>query len=62
MTHRQSFPRGRLSQEVTVLEIEAHRGLGHEERVCAMGRAFLDANPTSAHRTSVASLMRSCPP
>jgi len=58
--HRASFPHGLLAQEVTVLEIEAHQGLGQEERACALGRAFLDAHPTSAHRTRVSRLLRSC--
>jgi hypothetical protein len=58
--HRASFAHGLLDQEVTVLEIEAHRGLGQEERACALGRAFLDAHPTSAHRTRVSGLVRSC--
>jgi hypothetical protein len=58
--HRAAFPHGLLAQEVTVLEIEAHQGLGHEERACALGRAFLDAHPTSAHRTRVSGLLRSC--
>jgi hypothetical protein len=59
-THRGTFPRGLLEQEVTVLEIEAHQGLGQEDRACALGRSFLDAHPTSAHRTRVSGLLRSC--
>lgn len=58
--HRRVFARGHLGQEVTVLEIEAHQGLGDGERACSVGRAFLDAHPTSAHRTRVSGLVRTC--
>ena len=60
-THRASFPHGLLAQEVVVLEIEAHHGLRHERTTCALGRSFLDAHPTSAHRARVSELVRTCP-
>jgi len=60
--HRAAFRRGLLEQEVTVLEIEAHQGLGEDETACALGRGFLEAHPSSAHRVRVSKLVRSCNP
>ncbi len=58
--HRASFPHSVLAQEISVLEIEASRGLGDHAATCSIGRAFLDAHPTSAHRESVLGFMRDC--
>lgn len=59
--HRASFPQGVLAQEVEVLEIEALRGL-EDPRACAVGKAFVDAHPTSPHRDRVLGLTSSCNP
>jgi len=58
--HRATFPRGILTQEAAVLEIQALEGLGDDARTCSEGKAFLDANPTSAHRTRVLGMLRAC--
>lgn len=57
--HRRQFPNGVLDQEATVLEIEALTN-AHDPRACAVGHAFLDSHPGSAHRTRVTTLLRSC--
>lgn len=58
--HRATFPRGVLTQEAAVLEIQALEGLGDDARTCSAGKAFLDANPTSAHRARVLGMLRAC--
>ncbi len=60
--HRAAFRRGLLEQEVSVVELEAHQGLGNDATACSLGRAFLEAHPSSAHRKRVMNLMRSCNP
>jgi len=58
--HRASFPHGVLAQEVSVLEIEALRGLGNARERCRAGRAFLGAHPASAYRERVLALTGDC--
>jgi hypothetical protein len=58
--HRATFAHGALVQEVSVLEIEALRGLGNDRERCRLGRAFLRAHPTSAYRERVLALMGDC--
>ena len=60
--HRAAFRRRLLEQEVSVVEVEAHQGLGNDATACSLGRAFLDAHPSSAHRKRVMNLVRSCNP
>lgn len=59
-SHRATFAHGALAQEVSVLEIEALRGLGHDRERCRVGRAFLGAHPTSAYRERVLALTSDC--
>jgi len=58
--HRATFAHGALAQEVSVLEIEALRGLGDDRERCRVGRAFLAAHPTSAYRERVLALTGDC--
>lgn len=58
--HRAAFAHGVLIQEVSVLEIEALRGLGADGERCRVGKAFLDAHSTSAYRERVLSLTSDC--
>ncbi|AKU97830.1 hypothetical protein AKJ09_04494 [Labilithrix luteola] len=58
--HRATFTHGALAQEVSVLEIEALRGLGDDRERCRVGRAFLDAHATSAYRERVLTLTSDC--
>ena len=51
------FPSGALGQEAALLRIEALVKLGRRAEAEPLGRAFLDAHPTSAHGSRVRELI-----
>jgi hypothetical protein len=55
--YRESFPRGRLSQEATVLRIEALAASGNQAAAQKLGEQFLKSNEKSPYAARVKSVL-----
>ena len=55
--YRESFPRGRLSQEATVLRIEALSASGNQAAAKRLGEQFLKNNEKSPYADRIKSVL-----